>query len=75
MIHTNVSDNGEGGPGSVRAFNLNFGGESTGIVSMSTDSKDLKDSGAWYDMQGRKLNTKPAKSGLYIHRGNKVVVK
>jgi hypothetical protein len=29
----------------------------------------------WYDMNGRKFNAKPTKKGLYIHNGNKVVIK
>lgn len=29
----------------------------------------------WYDMQGRKLDGKPTKKGLYIHNGVKTVIK
>ena len=32
-------------------------------------------SGAWYDLQGRKLSAPPTKKGLYIHGGKKVIVK
>ena len=31
--------------------------------------------GAWYSLDGRKLDAKPTKKGLYIHNGNKVVIK
>ena len=33
------------------------------------------EAGAWYTLDGRKLDAKPTKSGLYIHNGNKVVIK
>ena len=32
-------------------------------------------SGEWFDLQGRRLNAKPNKSGLYILNGRKVVIK
>ena len=31
--------------------------------------------GQWFDLSGRKFGQKPAKSGLYIHNGRKVVIK
>ena len=31
--------------------------------------------GAWYTLDGRKLDTKPTQKGMYIHNGKKVVVK
>ena len=62
-------------PTQARAFVLNFGDESTGIVSLSTDSKDFKDNAAWYTLDGRKLSGKPATKGLYINNGKKIVIK
>ena len=56
----------------VRTFNLNFGEESTGISSTPNPSMN---GGEWYDLQGRRLNTKPTASGLYIHNGLKVAIK
>ncbi len=32
-------------------------------------------SGAWYTLQGVRLNGKPGKPGIYVHQGRKVVVK
>ena len=32
-------------------------------------------SGAWYTLQGIRLNGKPGKPGIYVHQGRKVVVK
>ena len=67
----NPSEGGE----HVREFKLNFGDEeSQGITT--TDFTDYTDSdGAWFDMQGRKLDGKPTKAGLYINNGVKVVIK
>ena len=31
--------------------------------------------GAWYSLDGRKLDAKPAKKGLYIRGGKKVIIK
>jgi hypothetical protein len=33
------------------------------------------EAGAWYTLDGRRLNGKPTKPGLYIHGGRAVVVK
>ena len=42
----------------------------TGIAVVKTDAK-----GDWYDMNGRRLNGKPATKGVYVRDGRKVVVK
>lgn len=56
----------------IKTFNLNFGDEEMGIQSVSADSKDF---GAWYSLDGRRLNEKPAVSGIYIHNGSKAVIR
>lgn len=50
--------------------------ETTGIVKMD-DGRGKKEDvdGAWYDLDGRKLQGEPKDKGLYIKDGNKVVVK
>jgi hypothetical protein len=57
-------------------FVLDFGDDSE---TMSLNDKgemiNDKEAGAWYDLQGRKLNGKPTKAGLYINKGHKVMVK
>ena len=65
-----------GSPSLVRAFVLNFGedNETTGILSTTNLTNDTN-SDAWYDLSGRKLSSKPTQKGLYIHGGNKVVIK
>ena len=48
------------------------GGKGTtdmGIVTIEPTSD------AWFDLNGRRLQSKPSKSGLYIHNGKKVLVK
>ena len=59
----------------VHSFVLNFGDESTGIISLSTESKDFKDNAAWYTLDGRRLSGKPTQRGIYINNGKKVVIK
>ena len=58
----------------VRAFVLNFGNETTGIVSIENGKLKIE-ADAWYSLDGRKLSSKPTRKGLYIHNGNKVVIK
>ena len=58
----------------AREFVLNFGeGEKTEIVEI--DNGQLTIDNSWYDLNGRKLNGKPTKKGLYIVNGRKVVIK
>ena len=46
-------------------------GGATGIKDISADNED---NGAWYTLDGVKVNEKPTVKGLYIHHGKKVVV-
>ena len=56
----------------ARALSIVFENETTGISN--TDFTDETD-GAFYDLNGRKLNGKPTKKGVYIMNGKKVVIK
>ncbi len=48
----------------------------TGIVDIEHGTWNIEHSaGAWYSLDGRRLNGKPSAKGLYIHNGNKVVIK
>lgn len=51
-----------------------FGGEgTTGIIDIM---KAIEPNGeTWYDMNGRRLQSKPSRKGVYIMNGKKVVVK
>ena len=61
----------------AREFKLNFGGDgvTTSIENVQCSMFIVPCEGAWYDIQGRKLDKQPTKAGLYIHNGRKVVVK
>ena len=54
---------------------LNFGDDvATGITNTDfTDGTD--ETGAWYDLSGRRLTSKPNQKGIYINNGIKVVIK
>ena len=57
------------------AFVLNFDDEeATGILEISADSKEKKDD-AWYSLAGVRLSGKPTQRGMYINKGNKVIIK
>ena len=59
----------------ARAFVLNFDDEeATGILEISADSKEKKDD-AWYSLDGVRLSGKPTQRGMYINKGNKVIIK
>ena len=56
------------------AFELNFDGETTGITNTNLTNQTNKTS-EWYDLSGRKLDSKPTTKGVYIVNGRKVVIK
>ena len=59
----------------VKAFRVNVGGE-TSIISIDNGQLTMdNEAGAWYDLSGRKLDGKPAQSGIYIKNGRKIVIK
>ena len=59
----------------VKAFVLNFNeDEADGINSLTPDPSPRRGE-EWYTLDGRKLNEKPSKGGIYIHNGRKEVLK
>ena len=46
----------------------------TGITGTPTISNTTTDN-AWYTLSGMKLGKKPAKSGVYIHQGKKMIIR
>lgn len=44
-------------------------------ITEELDVNSEEDHGAWYNIQGMRLNAKPAQSGIYIHNGKKYVMK
>ncbi len=56
----------------ITGFSINFGdSEATGIISAEANSSRSD----WYTIDGRRLNGKPTRSGVYINGGRKVVIK
>jgi hypothetical protein len=49
-------------------------GEATGIAPV-IHTIDLDGTERWFDLSGRQLSGKPTQKGLYINKGNKVVIK
>jgi hypothetical protein len=60
----------------IRAFVLNFGedGEAQGITTTNY-TNFTNSSGAWYTLDGVKLDKMPTRKGVYIMNGRKVVIK
>ena len=51
-----------------------FGGEgTTGIIDVMKNAEPNGET--WYDLNGRRLQSKPVRKGVYIKNGKKVVVK
>ena len=61
-------------PAAARAMTRSIvgGNGTTGIDAIENVTIDNE---GWYDLQGRKLQAKPNRSGIYIHNGKKVVVR
>ena len=56
----------------ITGFSIDFGdSETTGIISAEANSSRS----GWYTIDGRRLNGKPTRSGVYINGGRKVVIK
>ena len=58
-------------PSSIKVRFIN--GEATGMATLNTETGELILEG-WYDLNGRKINA-PAKGGIYVKDGKKVLVK
>ena len=61
----------------IKAFNLNFG-EETGIREISESSEyseNSENSDYYYSLDGRRIGDKPVTKGIYIHNGQKVMIK
>ena len=46
-----------------------------GIETVMLNSHNNNGTAVWYDLQGRRLVSKPSKPGLYVNNGRKVVIK
>ena len=61
-------------PQAITVVLLSSSGETTAIGTLDTKTGDITLDG-WYTMDGRKLEGKPTKKGLYINNGRKIVIK
>ena len=59
----NITQNADG------TISFSFIGPSTKVMRVESDESDT-----WYDLLGRRLDGKPATSGVYLHNGRKVVI-
>ena len=58
----------------ARQLTMSIGDETTGITTTNyTNSTNSEE--AWYGIDGRKLQSKPATKGLYIYKGKKRIVR
>ena len=63
-----------GGAANARGLRMVFAAEDiTGIENLNINVSERNDT--WYTLDGRKLDKKPTTRGIYINRGNKVVIK
>ena len=63
-----------GGAANARGMRMVFAAEDiTGIENLNMNVSERNDT--WYTLDGRKLDKKPTTRGIYINRGNKVVIK
>ena len=62
----------------LASFNIDFGDgddNATGIIEVNATAFRAHGSDAWYTLDGRRLQGKPTKSGMYINNGKKIVIK
>ncbi len=60
-------------PSSMKVVLINADGTSTAIDAIDVETEFADD--AWYTIDGRKLQGKPAAKGIYINGGQKVLIK
>ena len=58
----------------TRSLMIGVGGDTTGMEELKNEKIEELNS-EWYDLQGRRLDSKPTKKGLYINNGKKIVIK
>lgn len=59
----------------ITLMSLGLGGDdATGIDAMLMDNEESNND-TWYSLDGRRLDSKPTKKGVYIRSGKKIVIK
>lgn len=59
----------------VESLVIDWGDGTTGIGSLTLVPSPEGKGGEWYSVDGLRLNGRPTRRGVYIHNGNKVVIK
>ena len=59
----------------LTAFHTNLDDETTGIRSIENGPLTKDNDDAWYSLDGRRLEGKPALKGVYINKGHKITIK
>lgn len=63
-------------PETIKVRLVSASGEVTAIGSLETKTGEVTlDGDAWYSLDGRRLEGKPATKGVYINNNNKVIIK
>ena len=62
-------------PETIKVRLISANGEVTGIGTISTKTGEgTIDSGAWYSLDGRRIEGKPSTKGVYVNNGKKVII-
>ena len=60
----------------LKIFVSNNSGIATGeALPLNDNGQMINDKLTWYSLDGKKLNGRPTEKGIYIHNGNKMIVK
>ena len=59
----------------IGALEADYIANTTVDIPTIDSTNDIPASDAWFTLDGRRLTTKPAAKGLYIHNGHKVLIK
>ena len=62
-------------PETIKVRLIGADGNVTAIGSLSTTTGEMTMDGAWYSINGTRLNGTPATKGIYVRNGKKVVIK
>ena len=63
-------------PETIKVRLISANGEVNAIGTISTKTGEgTIDNGAWYSLDGRRIEGKPSTKGVYINNGNKVIIK
>ena len=57
--------------GNSFTFNINFG---DGLNSIQNVKSNNQEEDTWFDLSGRRLNSKPTQKGIYVTKGHKAVI-